>query len=478
MIKLKLDFKKKSWLISIFIIILAVLGYFFVYPQSWNTVTDKINKWQEAKYKHLIVRFPYFPDKPFNLGLDLLGGTALTYQADLSGIQPSDYERAMNGLRDVIERRVNFLGAKEPRIQVSQVGGDWRLIVELAGITDINEAIKQIGLTPYLEFREMRFEEETKAILKQQEEEKKKPNPDLVILSQDPYFKPTILTGRYLLRSDVSFDPTTSQPVIDLQFNDEGAKIFAELTKKNIDKPLAIYLDNAPISIPVVREEITGGKAQISGKFTLEEARQLSQRLNQGALPVPITLISQESIGASLGSESVQKSIKAGFISLILVMLFMILYYRLSGLIATFALIIYTIFSLSLFKLIPITLTLSGIAGFILSIGMAVDANILIFERTKEEVKKGKNNISAIGEGFSRAWLAIRDSNICTILSAVILYALTSSMIRGFALTLGLGVLLSMFSAIFISRLFLLNFTSNRSSTKLWFNIRSNKFQN
>ncbi|MCX6736612.1 MAG: protein translocase subunit SecD, partial [Candidatus Parcubacteria bacterium] len=255
------------------------------------------------------------------------------------------------------------------------------------------------------------------------------------------------------------------------QFDEQGSQIFQELTKNNINKPLAIYLDGAPISTPVVREEISGGKAQISGKFTLDEAKQLSMRLNQGALPVPITLLSQESIGSSLGIESTQKSVKAVFIGLILVALFMILYYRGAGLVASLALLIYAIFSLAIFKTIPVTLTLSGIAGFAISIGMAVDANVLIFERTKEEIRKGKNNFSAIGEGFARAWPAIRDSNICTLISVTILYFLTSSMIRGFALTLGIGVLLSMFSAIFISRLLLLNFVSNKSAGHWWFNV-------
>jgi len=471
---MKLDLKKKSWITSLFIILITLLAAVYVWPTPWNKTVDSLNKWQEHKYGHLIIRFPYFINQPFSLGLDLVGGTALTYKADLSQIKPSDYSAAMNGLRDVIERRVNLFGAKEPRVAVEKVGDNWQLVVELAGITDIKEAIRQIGQTPYLEFREMRSQEETNQILKLQEEERKKEKPDPLILNEDPYFKPTILTGRYLQRADVNFTANTNQPVVDLVFNDEGAKIFQELTKNNIGKPLAIYLDGALISAPVVQEEISGGRAQISGKFDLAEAKQLAQRLNQGALPVPITLISQESIGSSLGIESINKSVIAGLISLALIILFMVLYYRLSGLVASLALLTYTVLSLALFKLIPITLTLSGIAGFILSIGMAVDANILIFERAKEEIRKGKNNFTAIGEGFLRAWPAIRDSNICTIISATILYFLTSSLIRGFALTLGLGVILSMFSAIFISRLYLLNLISSHSRPWLWFNFRKN----
>lgn len=379
---------------------------------------------------------PYFQTKPYQLGLDIAGGTSLTYRAEIAGTDLKNRPEAMEGLKDVIERRVNLFGVKEPRVEVAKTPEEWRLIVELAGIKDINQAIQLIGETPFLEFREEIPGEEVGTI----------------------DFKPTVLTGRYLDRAELDFDPTTYQPVVNLQFDGEGGKIFADLTQRNVGKRLAIYLDGAPISIPVVREPILNGRAQISGNFTLDEAKQLVRRLNEGALPVPITLIEQRTVGAILGQEALVKSIRAGVLGFILVALFMIGYYRINGIFAVLALLVYAAVVLSLFKLIPVTLTLAGIAGFILSVGMAVDANILIFERTKEETKSGKPRIAAINEGFSRAWPSIRDSNISTIITAIVLYTFATSIVKGFALTLLVGVLVSMFSAIFVTRTFLISF--------------------
>ena len=398
------------------------------------------------------IKLPEFFHKDFNFGLDVSGGTLLVYEADLSNIDIADYSSAMTGLRDVIERRINYSGIKEPRVTVNKSGDIWRLTVELAGIKDIQEAIKMIGETPFLEFRELRSEEETKALLESEE----------ISEDIDPYFKPTTLTGKYLERAVVSFDSTTSLPVINLSFNEEGTKIFAELTKNNIGSPLAIYLDGYPISIPTVREEIPSGIAQISGQFTLAEAKELVLRLNQGALPVPINLISQQSVGAILGEESIEKITQAAFWGFILVILFMIVFYRLPGILASLSLIIYVILALSVFKFIPITLTLAGVTGFILSIGMAVDANILIFEYTKEEIKKNKPMKISMEDGFRRSWSAIRDSNIATIISAIILYYFTSGMIRGFALTLAIGVGVGLITALYITKLFLQTLTTNK----------------
>ena len=380
---------------------------------------------------------------PFKLGLDLQGGVHLTYKADLSAINPAEAVDAMEGLRDVIERRVNAFGVGEPLVQVEKsAGGDQRLIVELPGVTNVNEAIKMIGETPFLEFKT-----ENPAADKLTEEEKK--DSSKVFVSSD-------LTGRYLKKAILDFDQTTFEPIISLEFNDEGGKLFAKMTKENVGKSIAIFLDGAPISVPNVREEITGGKAQITGQFTPQEAKLLVQRLNSGALPVPVSLISQQSVGPTLGEKFLAKGIMAGIYGMILVSLFLILWYRLPGLAAVLALGLYTIIILALFKLIPVTLTAAGIAGFILSVGMAVDANILIFERMKEELKKGKNLQSAVSEGFSRAWLSIRDSNISSLITAGILFWMGTSMIKGFALTLGVGILISMFSAITVSRTFLL----------------------
>ena len=380
---------------------------------------------------------------PFKLGLDLQGGVHLTYKADLSSIKSSEVSSSMEGLRDVIERRVNAFGVGEPLVQVEKsAGGNQRLIVELPGVTNINEAIKMIGETPFLEFKV-----ENPNADKLTEEEKK---------DYTKVFVSSELTGRYLKKAVLDFGQTTFEPIISLEFNDEGGKLFAKLTKENVGKSIAIFLDGAPISVPNVREEITGGKAQITGQFIPKDAKLLVQRLNSGALPVPVSLISQQSVGPSLGEKFLAKGIMAGIYGMILVSLFLILWYRLPGLVAVLALVLYTAIMLALFKLIPVTLTAAGIAGFILSVGMAVDANILIFERMKEEIKKGKNLHLAISEGFSRAWLSIRDSNISSLITAFILFWMGTSMIKGFALTLGVGILISMFSAITASRTFLL----------------------
>ncbi len=396
----------------------------------------------------------YFGNKfPFRLGLDLKGGVHLIYRADTSNIK--EVGEAMAGLRDVIERRVNFFGVTEPVVQVEQRGSafnpleqEQRLIVELPGITNLDEAIKLIGATPYLEFKTERPEAEREAILEARKKNEK--------MNEDPYFIATPLTGRYLKKATLDFNQTTYEPNILIEFDKEGEGIFAQITKDNVGKRVAIYLDNAPVSIPVVKEEITSGQAQITGSFTPQEAKELVRNLNSGALPIPISLISQQSIGASLGEAALKRGLWAGIIGILAVAVFLIMWYRLPGLIAVFALCIYAILPLLLFKMIPVTLTAAGIAGFILSVGMAVDANILIFERMKEEARLGKTFQTAMEEGFRRAWPSIRDSNISSLITCAILYWMGTSLVRGFALTLGLGILVSMFSAIVVSRTFLL----------------------
>jgi protein-export membrane protein SecD len=394
---------------------------------------------------------PSWMKKPFRLGLDLSGGTHLIYEANVSEVESSDRDATMSGLRDVIERRVNLFGVSEPRVETLKVGDSYRLVVELAGITDIKEAIALIGETPYLEFKEQRTDAESEEILAKQK------NNDPAYTNIDPYFKQSdpVLNGKYLKTAKMEFNSQTYEPYVSLQFNDEGAKIFEQLTTNNVGKILAIYLDGEPISLPNVQEAISGGQAQISGNFTTDTAKQLVERLNAGALPVPITLISQQSVGATLGETSLNLGVKAGIIGIVLVMVFMLVYYGVFGLFADLALIIYVALSLAIFKLIPVTLTLSGIAGFILSVGMAVDANILIFARSKEEMKRGLNKFRAIEEGFKRAWPSIRDSNISTIITCLILYGFTTSIVKGFALTLLIGVVVSMFTAITVTRSFL-----------------------
>lgn len=376
------------------------------------------------------------------LGLDLQGGTHLVYEGDLTNIAGNAQSDAMNSVRDVIERRVNGFGVSEPLVQVS---GQNRIIVELPGIKDINEAIKLIGQTPFLEFRE------------------ENPNPPTVTpdaqgqvnLSADAAFKPTGLSGKQFKRATLEFDQRTGLPQIALQFDAEGTKLFADLTTRNVGKRIAIFLDGQVLSAPTVNTAITDGQAIITGQFTVQEAKELVTRLNAGALPVPIKLVQQQNVGATLGAQSVQKSVAAGLIGFMIVGLFMIIYYRLPGLLAVIALTIYTLLSLAIFKLFGITLTLAGIAGFILSIGMAVDANILIFERMKEELRKGKTLELAVADGFSRAWLSVRDSNFSSLITTFILGYFGSSIIRGFAITLALGILVSMFTAITVTRTFL-----------------------
>lgn len=385
--------------------------------------------------------------KHYRLGLDLQGGTHLLYRADFANFRGASKGEAMDGLRNVIERRVNLFGVTEPVVQVETSGDEYRLIVELAGVKDIREAISMIGATPFLEFKEIRSPEETKDLQDKMSKGE--------IMGEDPYFKSTELTGRYLSRAQLQFDPTTNAPVIGLEFNSEGETLFEQITERNVEKPLAIYLDGAPLSAPTVREKISGGKAQITGQFTVQEAKDLVSRLNSGALPVPIALVNQQSVEASLGAESLGRSLGGALIGFLAVAVFMILWYRLPGLIAVLALLIYAAIILSLFKSIPVTLTAAGIAGFVLSLGMAVDANILIFERMKEEMRSGKDLTQAISEGFNRAWTSIRDSNVSSLITAFVLYWLGTSVVKGFALTLIIGVLVSMLSAISISRTFL-----------------------
>ncbi len=462
--------KKIHWTIF-FIFLIGLLAAFLDAPLIWDKPANWLNKQLGLDV------LPNFYQLPFKLGLDLQGGTHLVYQADLSDIEPDNYTDSMQGVRDVIERRVNLFGVAEPVVQINKVGSDYRLIVELAGIKNVREAIEMIGQTPALDFREQKGEAESERILAEQKEiqEKLSQGDEITELEkeqllEDPYFKPTELTGRYLEEAQLNFGQQAYQPQVNLQFNDRGSQIFEELTSRNIGKRLAIYLDGSPISAPVVQGVIPGGKAQITGDFTLSEAKELVQRLNAGALPVPIELINQQTIGASLGRSSLEQSLGAAVLGFLAVLLFIIFYYRLPGLLASLALLIYVALILAIFKMIPVTLTLAGIAGFILSIGMAVDANILIFERFKEEFKSGKSLGGSIEEGFSRAWPAIRDGNLSTIITCVILYILATGLVKGFALTLGIGVLISMFSAIIVTRSFLRWFVGGRleKHQRLW----------
>ena len=649
------------------VIILFLAAGFFAFPEGYNRSSD----WFKKRSGIELGQFPW--TVPYHLGLDLQGGTHLIYEADVTQIPVGERADSLAGVRDVIERRVNAFGVSEPVVQTTRSGEAWRVLVELAGVKDIKEAIKMIGETPILEFKEentaaapttltseqkQQVADQNKAaqvraslalkdirggkdfatavkeisddaatkekggdigfvseknnlefykwaryvadgavsnvmenpagynVLKKigtregaevkarhilicfkgakncdkeftkeaalqaaqdlrkkvtvanfvelaktnstepgagssggelgwfgpgamvkpfeeavfalktggisqpvetefgfhiiyKEEEKKTPEYNVArllvkkiqetdLLPPKEEWQTTGLSGKQLTRASVQFDPNSGEPTVSLEFNDEGKELFAQITERNVKKYVAIFLDGQPISVPVVNEPIREGKAIISGNFNVASAKQLAQRLNAGALPVPITLVSQHTVGASLGVESLHKSLWAGLIGFLAVAIFMIIMYRLPGLLAVIALMLYTAISLSIFKMIPVTLTLSGIAGFILSVGMAVDANVLIFERTKEELRRGLSLTQALNEGFARAWLSIRDSNASSLITCFILIWFGTSMVKGFAFTLALGVLVSMFSAITVTRV-LLHFFSPFVKNEWWF---------
>ncbi|MFA5870816.1 MAG: protein translocase subunit SecD [Candidatus Paceibacterota bacterium] len=413
--------KRLKLFLSLIVIASIVAGVF-----SYEPVWQKING-----------------SRPWSLGLDLAGGTLLTYEIDLSQVKDADKDAVTRGLRDVIEKRVNLFGVSEPKVYGEKVGNSSRLVVELAGIKDVDQAVKMIGETPFLEFREV-------------QEEK------LSTGSSTVSFVPTTLNGRFVTRAGLGRDQQTNVIEIDFSLNDEGAAMFEQITGKNIGKPICLFLDGQPIipddindSCPRVQAKISGGNARITGQFSLDRAKQIVDRFNAGALPAPVKLINQQTIGSDFGQDSLQKAIFAGAIGTLIVMLFMMGYYRKLGVFAAIALVFYIALTLGVFKLLGVTMTLSGIAGFILSIGMAVDANILVFERTREEFKKGLSHQVAINEGFHRAWTSIRDSNVSTMITSGVLYFFTSGFVQGFALTLFVGVVISMFSAITTTRIML-----------------------
>lgn len=428
---------------ALILLILSILIAFFVYSSEKNS---------DSKF-------------PFRYGLDLDGGTHLTFRANTNEIPQGDINSAMDALRRTVERRINVFGVSEPIVQVEKGGvfsneeDQNRLIVELPGITDVKQAVDAIGRTPVLEFR---LVGQDLSSLQEMSEELTLEERSKIVYD---LYKHTGLGGKQLKRASVVFDQISTKPIISIEFNDEGAELFAKITKDNIGNFMGIFLDGQIISNPVIQQEIIGGKAQITGDFDIEEARKLAQDLNLGALPVPIELIETQTVGASLGQETLSQIIKAFFIAFAIISIFMIIWYRLMGLVAVLSLAIYVAVMFALFKIIPVTLTSSGLAGFILSIGMAVDANVLIFERIKDELKQNLGLTEAVKEGFKRAWLPIRDGNLSSLISAVVLYWLSATaLVKGFALVFGLGVLVSMLTAVIISRTFLLAITSDKVS--------------
>ncbi len=403
----------------VLIVVVAALAALVTWPSGPDI---NIGSWHKRLFVHQ--------------GLDLKGGVELTYQTDLSKIPANQIGSALSSLQALVNDRVNSLGVTEPVIQTGQIGKITTLLVELPGVANVDQAIKQIGQFPNLKF----IDESGN----------------------------TVVTGADVQSATVTYGTPSAgssgssalgEPEVSLTFKSAGKAKFAAATtaaaNASPQKHIAIYLDNNLISYPVVNQAITNGQAVISGNFTVQSAKDLAQKLNEGALPVPIKIIAEQTVGPTLGADSLKASLVAGFIGLLLIALFMIIYYRFSGLLATVALLIYTLINISLYKLIPVTVSLAGIAGFILSIGMAVDANILIFERTKEEIRAGKSLTQAIDNGFKRAWSSIRDSNFSTLITAFILYVGTSGSTRGFALTLAIGVLVSMFTAITITQVLL-----------------------
>lgn len=518
----------------IFIVFITVFGALMLWPSSPG----------------------WFGKFKLHLGLDLQGGTHLVYKADVSGLEDSLKKDGVEALRDVIERRVNAYGVSEPLIQTNYSGDNYRIIVELAGVKDINEAVSIIDKTPLLEFK---IQGEETPVDPEQVDENRQRAEDLLQRALDgedfaqlateysedpvsavnggdlgwqtegnfvPQFDQAIfydlkvgqispelvesqygyhiikkeeeklndqgqievrsshiliqsapktanwvdsgLTGKDIKKAQLAFDPQTQEPLVLVTFNDQGKEAFAELTKEHLGEPIAIFLDGYLRSSPVVQDVIADGEAQITGNFTIQEAKTLVKDLNLGALPVPIEIISQQTVGATLGKISVEKSLLAGMIGIIAAALFMLLFYRLPGFLSVLALGIYTILSLAIFESFNVVLTLAGVAGFILSIGMAVDANVLIFERTKEELKGGRSLNTAIENGFSRAWPSIRDSNVSSIITCLILAWFGTSIIKGFAITLAIGIMVSMFSAITVTRTFLRIIVNKKIENKLF----------
>jgi len=420
------------WQVRIGAVLALVLGLVV----GWWVVSSEINQ-----------------TRPFKLGLDLSGGTHLVYRADTSNLSESDVPESMAALRDTIERRVNLFGVSEPVVQTERGGRfsgevEERLIIELPGVTDTQEAVALIGQTPVLEFRLM------------------KEGGDISDTSTEDLFEEASVTGAHLSRASVEFGQgaggLSNQPVVALHFNSEGSDLFADMTRENVGRIFGIFLDGVPISTPIIQEPILGGSAVISGSFNLDEAKELVRNLNFGALPVPIELLSTQTIGATLGAQAVSDGLVAAIWGISFVALFMVFWYRLPGVVAVISLTIYIVVMLALFKFVPVVLTAAGIAGFILSIGLAVDANVLIFERIKEEFEKGDATADAIKNGFARAWLPIRDGNLSSLITAVILFWFGTSLVEGFALVFGVGVLISMITAITVSRTLLLILNINR----------------
>lgn len=394
------------------------------------------------------------------LGLDLAGGSHIVLDADMKDILPADRDSALESAKQVIERRVNFFGVSEPVVQTAQTKNSYRIIVELPGVSNVDQAVQTIGATAQLEFREFT--------------DSKEATDGAMIIPMITNTKSTGLNGKDLKKAQLSFGSDTGQPQVEIEFTSEGGKKFSDITTRLIGMKLPIFLDDYPVTWPQVNTPITDGKAVITGSFTSDQAKSLALQLNAGALPVPVKVIEKRTVGATLGQQSVNHSIQAGAVGLAMVGIFMVALYGKLGLLADAALLLYGLITYAIFRWIPITLTLSGVAGFFLSVGMAVDANILIFERFREELRRGKPYEIAMELGFGKAWDSIRDANITTIMTALILYnpanwqfLPSSGLVRGFAATLLIGVLVSLFTGIVVTRTLIRVFYRYRKGKKV-----------
>ena len=422
--------------VFIFICAISLLSLYLVLPA-------KIFNFSVPRLNFKIGSLDLSQEIELKQGLDIKGGLQVTLTADMQEIKSEDRITALESLKTNIGRRIDFFGVSESGIKTAISGNDYRLILELPGISNPEQALALIGQTAKMEFALPVYIEGKTAT-------------DAATLSD---FVLTDLTGADLARATATFDSSNGQPVVDIVFKDSGKAKFAKLTKENIGKQIAILLDDYPVTMPTVQVEIPDGRAQITGSNSIDEAKALAVQLNAGALPVPVSVLSQKNIPATLGADSIEKSITAGVIGLSMVVLFMIGNYGWMGLIASIGLVLYGLFTLTLYKLFSVFLSLPGIAGFLLSVGMAVDSNILVFERYKEEIRAGRTWPVALELAFGRAWDSIKDANTATIITGFILFnplnwnfLNTSGAVRGFALTLILGILISLFTGIVVTR--------------------------
>jgi len=436
--------------VFILVLVLFLTAAYITLPKQ-VPVKFRLGNWQFNRQLTIPELDFYFfgrrinPQLTLKKGLDIQGGMQVILEADMSGIKSSDHEDAIKSAREIIARRVDMYGINEPRIQTAKQGNSYRLLVELPGVNDQKQALQLVGQTAELEFKLQKSEVDPEAT-----------QSATAFLSN---FESTGLTGQNLEKAGLQFDQQTGEPVVALSFNQEGKEKFAEITKNNQGKVLAIFIDQFPVAMPVINNPILDGRAIMTGNFTVEQAENLAIQLNAGALPVPIEVLEQRAIGASLGETSVKQSITAGLIGLGLVAAFMVLYYGAKGVVAGFVLLIYSVLTIAVYKLLGVTLTLPGIAGLLLSIGMAVDSNILIFERIKEELRIGQPFKHAMERGFGKAWDSIKDANLATIITALVLinpldlsFLSSSGLVRGFGLTLLIGVMISLFTGIVVSR--------------------------